>query len=218
MPRWFRALVAIGYLIVCAAPLTAQGTASDEKELAAYKLTVPTLNKVAAAMRSMVKEMGQDPKYQQAMKVDAQIADLEGQISKLEAKNDLTEADQKKLEALNAQVEKLQEQKEKLEESLSSDNPANENPKTLSEMEQGIRKIPALARALEREGLSPRDYSKFMLAMLQAGMVHGLSQGKVDYSKLPPGVSAENVKFIEEHKAELEALQTEFSSLGMISK
>jgi TolA-binding protein len=219
MPRWLRAAVAVICAIVCAAPLAAQGSpGADEKELAAYKLTAPTLNKVAAAMRSMAKEMMQDPKYQQIMKVDAQIADLEGQVSKLEAKNDLTEADQKKLDALNGQLEKLNDQKEKMEQSLDTGNPMADNPKSLSEMEQGIAKVPGLARALEREGLSPREYAKFMLAMLQAGMVQGFSRGKVDYSKLPPGVNADNVKFIEEHKAELEALQAEFESLGKINK
>ena len=67
-----------------------------------------------------------------------------------------------------------------------------------------------MTSALEREGLSPREYSKFMLAMMQAGMIVGFSQGSVDYAKLPPGVNPENVKFVEQHKAELEAMQKEF--------
>ena len=207
--------VVVTSLIVSSAPAFAQGAATaDEKELAAYKLTMPTMNKVAAAMRSMAKEMMQDPKYQQATKLEQQIEDLEAQVAKLEGKDEMTEADGKKVEALNEQLDKLREQKEQLEERPDATNAVdNNNAKTLTEMEQNIRKVPQFARALDREGLSPREYSKFMLAMLQAGMVYGFSQGKVDYSKLPPGVNAENVKFVEEHKAELEALQKEFSAL-----
>lgn len=51
---------------------------------------------------------------------------------------------------------------------------------------------------------------KFMLAMMQAGMIVGFSQSRVDYAKLPPGVNPENVKFEEQHEAELEAMQKEF--------
>ncbi len=214
MPRVLRLVVSV-CVFVSATPAFAQGTASaDEKEIAAYTLTMPTLNKVVAAMRSMTQEMMQDPKYQQVMKIEKQIEDVEAQLAKLETKNEMTEAEGKKLEALNEQLEKLQSQKEQIEDTLDSDSPMGNDPKSLTEMEQNIGKVPALARGLEREGLSPREFSKFMLAMLQAGMVHGLSQGKVDYSKLPPGVNPDNVKFIAEHEAELKAMEKEFAALG----
>ena len=214
MTRFLRIFLVCACVVVTANPGFAQGASADEKELAAYTLTMPTLNKAVAVMRSMAKEMMQDPKYQQAMKIDKQIEGVEAEVAKLEAKNEMTEAEGKKLEALNEQLEQLQSQKDQIEESIDTDNPMSSNPKTLTEMEQNIGKVPAFARVLEREGLSPREYSKFMLALLQAGMVHGMSQGKVDYSKLPPGVNADNVKFIDEHKADLEALQKEFEALG----
>lgn len=214
MKRFLRIFLVCGCVVVTATSGFAQGASADEKELAAYTLTMPTLNKAVAVMRSMAKEMMQDPKYQQAMKIDKQIEGVEAEVAKLEAKNEMTEAEGKKLEALNEQLEKLQSQKDQIEETIDTDNPMSSNPKTLTEMEQNIGKVAVFTRALEREGLSPREYSKFMLALLQAGMVHGLSQGKVDYSKLPPGVNANNVKFIDEHKAELEALQKEFEALG----
>jgi predicted RNase H-like nuclease (RuvC/YqgF family) len=214
MPRVLHVVVSV-CVFASATPAFAQGTASaDEKEIAAYTLTMPTLNKVVATMRSMAQEMMQDPKYQQVMKIDKQIEDVEAQVAKLEAKNEMTEADGKKVEALNEQLEKLRSQKEQIEDTIDSDNPMGSDPKSLTEMEQNIRKVPAFARALEREGLSPREFSKFMLAMLQAGMVHGFSQGKVDYSKLPPGINPDNVKFIAEHEAELKALEKEFAALG----
>ena len=51
-------------------------------------------------------------------------------------------------------------------------------------------------------------------AMLQAGMIYGFSQGKVDYAKLPAGVNPDNIKFIAAHKAELDAMQQEFAAMG----
>ena len=58
-----------------ATPLLAQ--TKYEKELAAYTLTLATLNKVVAATRAMSKEMLNDPKFQQLKKFDDQIASLE---------------------------------------------------------------------------------------------------------------------------------------------
>ena len=179
MMRFLRIFLVCACVVVAATSGFAQGASADEKELAAYTLTMPTLNKAVAVMRSMAKEMMQDPNYQQAMKIDKQIEGVEAEVAKLEAKNEMTEAEGKKLEALNEQLEKLQSQKDQIEETIDTDNPMSSNPKTLTEMEQNIGKVPAFARVLEREGLSPREYSKFMLALLQAGIVHGMSQGKL---------------------------------------
>ena len=140
MPRLFRVVVSV-CVFASATPAFAQGASADEKELAAYTLTMPTLNKAVAVMRSMAKEMMQDPKYQQAMKIDKQIEGVEAEVAKLEAKNEMTEAEGKKLEALNEQLEKLQSQKDQIEETIDTDNPMSSNPKTLTEMEQNIGKV-----------------------------------------------------------------------------
>jgi uncharacterized protein DUF4145 len=200
MPRPVRAAVAVFVFVAFTTPLVAQTAAlsADEKELAAYRLTVPTLNKVAAAMRSMAQEMMQDPKVKEGMK-------LEAEIDALEQKEELTEAEQEKLE-------KLRERQTALEESMPS--PMGNNAQTLSDMEAAITQFPQMARALQREGLTPREYATFMLAMLQAGLAYGLSQGKLDMSKLPAGINPENIKFIAEHQKELEAMQKEFEVLS----
>lgn len=199
--------------VTISAPLLAQSKA-DEKELASYTLTLATMKRVVAAMRVMMQEMMSDPKYQQLMKFDEQIADLEKQLDTLQEKDELTDAESAKLESLLEQVEKLRERKEQAEESMSTNAPNMNNAQSLDEMERGIAAFPPMARALKREGLAPREYAKFMLAMLQAGMIHGFSQGKVDYAKLPPGVNPDNVKFIAAHQAELEAMQKEFAAMG----
>ena len=194
-------------------PLLAQSK-GDEKELAAYTLTLPTLKKVVAAMRAMSEEMMNDPKYKLLMKFDAQIDALEKELEPLQAKDEPTEAEQAKMESLAEQIQKARDSKEQAEEAMSIDGANMNNAQTLDDMERSIAQVAPMARALKREGLSPRDYAKFTLAMLQAGMIHGFSQGNVDYAKLPAGVNPENIKFIAAHKAELDAMQQEFAAMG----
>lgn len=194
-----------------ATPLLAQ--TKDEKELAAYTLTLATLNKVVAATRAMSKEMLNDPRFQQLRKFDDQIASIEKEVEALEAKDELSKADEAKLESLNAQLDKAREAKDQAEEAMSAGSPNMNNAQSLDDMERGIAAIAPMARALKSAGLTPREYAKFTMAMLQAGMIHGFSKGKVDYAKLPAGVNPENIKFIEAHKAELDAMQKEFAAL-----
>lgn len=210
--RALASLLAITLTLSPTVPLFAQS--ADEKELAAYVLTMPTLNKVMAATRMMAQEMRQDPKVQQLMKLNAQIDQLEKQLEPLQAKDQTTPAEDKQIESLSEQIEKLSEQKEQAEEAMSDAAPSMGNAETLDDMERGMAKFPPMVRALKSQGLTPREYAKFMMAMLQAGMIYGFSQGKVDYAKLPAGVNPENIKFIIAHKAELDAMQKEFAAFG----
>ena len=196
-----------------AAPLAAQSKA-DEKELASYALTLDTLNKVMAATRAMAKEMMSDPRYQQLMKLEDQIATLEKQLKPLQEKDELTEAESTKADSLQEQIDKLEEQREQAKEAVSDAGPNLNNAQTIDDMERGIAGVAPMARALKSAGLTPREYAKFTLAMLQAGMIYGFSQGKVDYSKIPPGVNPENIKFIAAHKAQLDAMQKEMAAMG----
>jgi hypothetical protein len=198
MPRTIRAAAVLTIIVALTCPLAAQ-TSADEKELAAYRLTMPTFRKVVAVTRAMVEEMKQDPKVQEAMK-------LEAEIDALENKEEPTEAEQERLETLRARKEALKEQVE----SKSSFN----NAQTISEMEAAIRQFPPMANALRREGLAPREYATFFLALFQAAIVHGFRKSGVEIKDLPAGVNPENVKFIAEHEQELEAMKQEFEALG----
>ena len=213
MRRIVSALLVTVLAGVSSASLNAQGKA-DEKELASYTLTLATLKKVSAAMKGMAQEMMADPRYQSLMKLDEQIESLEKQLEVLEEKDELSDAESKKMESLSEQIEKMRERKEQAEDAMQSNAPNMNNAQSLDDMERGIAAFTPMARALKREGLTPREYSKFMLSMLQAGMIWGMSQGKVDYAKLPAGVNPENIKFIAAHQAELAAMQKEFAEMG----
>jgi len=186
--------LALALALTSVAAAGAQTLSPDEKELASYRLTMPTVKKLMAALESMMQELSKDPKFQEQQK-------LKAQIKALQDKEELTEAQE-------AELEKLQQRAEALEEEIDRQQEASglTNPKTLSEMAAAIEKQPAAARALAAHGLTTREYARAMMALLQASMAEGFLQGQ-DLSKLPPGINPENVKFVRENKEALTAMQ-----------
>ena len=59
-----------------------------------------------------------------------------------------------------------------------------------------------MAAALRKEGLTAREYSKFMLAMLQSGFAAGLQKAGL-LKQTPEGVNPANIKFIIDHEEDL---------------
>jgi len=199
MKRYVRDAVAAVMTVILTGSLAAQTSSkadADAKELASYRLTMETVNKARAATQTMTLEMKKDPKFQAFVK-------LEAEIEALEKKEELSEAEQRRLDA-------LQQQKEKMEEENSA---RFSNPDSLDEMEAQFSRFPPMANGLRQAGMSPREYAKFLLAMFQASMVAGFRKSGM-VKELPAGVSAENVRFVEEHEAELKAMQAEFEKLS----
>lgn len=180
-----------------ASTAAAQTLTADEKELATYRLTMPTLKKVMTALEGMMQEMMKDPKFQEQQK-------LKAQIKALEEKDELTEAQQAELEKLQERAAALEEEIDRMQEASGTS-----NPKSLDEMEAAIKKQPGAMRALTAQGLTAREYSKTLMALMQAALAEGFLQGQ-DLSKLPPGINPENVKFVRENKDALAAMQAAF--------
>ena len=67
--------------------------------------------------------------------------------------------------------------------------------------------------------MAPREYATFMMAMMQVAFAYGFQKSgmKVEEAKLTDAQQA-NVKFIEEHQAELLKLQEEWKALGKDEK
>lgn len=194
-----RRFVVLTLVSVLASPLHALQKVddADAKEIASYRLTSAALAKVVDVNRAMLIQMQQDPKVQEALKVDKAI-------EALEAKDELTEAEQKQLDALRERQDQLED---------SADNPLGGDTKSLGEMEARIKEYPPLMQALQKEGMAPREYAKFWLAFIQAAFVQGFKKSGM-LKEIPAEVNPENVKFIEEHAAEIEAMQKEFAALG----
>lgn len=198
IPCFLSAIAAAAFLSIFSAGASAQTMGPDEKELAAYRLTLPTVRKVAAVMKAFADEAEQDPRAKEMAKIKAEIEELG-------KKDELTEAEQAKMDKLHERRQALEE------EAANSPDRDGNNAKTLDEMEAQVRKHPAALRALASQGLTPREYAKATMALLLASMVEGFSQGKADLAKLPPGVNPENVKFVRENKAELETIYAAMS-------
>jgi hypothetical protein len=161
---------------------------ADMKELASYTLTVDTLNKVDRAMQRINTEMKKDPRFIESAK-------LEAELKTLSDKEEPTEADDKRKEAIEARLDALK------------DNGMNMgDAQSLSSMAAKIQSFPLFANALRAEGLAPREYSKFMLALLQAGLAAGMQKAGL-LKTTPEGTNPANIKWVMEHEAELQKMQ-----------
>ena len=184
--------------IVAAIPAAAQD--ADAKELAAYRLTKANLDRYVQATRTMILEMQKDPKVQEAQKLAAEIKSLR-------EKEELTPAEETRLENL---IRKQEEQEEK-EESTGGLNFSE--AKTLDDMEARLTQMPQAAAALKAAGFPPREYAKFTLVLFQSAMVAGFKKAGM-VKELPKEVAPENVKFVEDHEKDLEAMRAEMEALA----
>lgn len=182
-----------------AAPVRAQTLSPDEKELAAYRLTMPAVKKAAAAMAAIAQAMAQDPKAKELARVEAEIEVLDN-------KDDLSEAELARLETLRERRDALEQE--------GDDATDLGTAESISDMEARLKTFPAASRILAAQGLAPREFAKIILALFQASLIQGLSQGKVDFAKLPAGVNPDNIRFVQQNEKELAALQAQMSAAG----
>ena len=192
-------LCALAVALLVAPPQAAKSRGNaDLKELSTYTLSMATLHKVDRAMRTFAAEMKKDPKVQEAMKLEADIKALEKKFEDTEP----SDADQKRLEDMQARLEALENR-----ESLNMN-----DAKTIDDMAAKIQKFPPLVSALQREGLTAREYATFMMAMLQAGLAAGFQKSGL-LKELPEGTNPANVKWILENEAELAKMQKAWGTL-----
>ena len=197
----FRLALILSLSALLAAPAFAQlpgATDPDAKELAAYQLTLPVMQKVVVATKNLATAVKNDPRFKQQAAVKAEI-------KKLEAKEEPTEAD-------TARLEKLQADLERMEDSILPD----AQTQTLTQMDAAMRKEPLVANALASAGLTPREYAKFLFAFMSAGAVAGmLEQGVIKEvpKELASSLHPENIKFFQTHKAEVEAFTKAMEAL-----
>ncbi len=90
------------------------------------------------------------------------------------------------------------------------------NNASLAQMAAIYDKHPPIKRAITSAGMTSREYVVFTFAMFQAGMASWAA--KQPGAKLPPGVSRENIAFIDSHKEQLDRITKEFQSLERNSR
>jgi len=188
-------LIVTSVLAVTVATPSQSGKAggnADLKELSTYTLSMDTLNKVDRVMRTFAVEIKKDPRFQEATRLEAEMKALEKKFQDAEP----TEAEQKRFEAIEARLD-----------ALKDDGSLNmSDAQTISDMAAKIQKYPAMVSALQREGLNTRDFAKFTMAMLQAGLAAGLQKAGM-LKGTPEGTNPANIKWILEHEAEIAKMQ-----------
>lgn len=165
---------------------------ADMKELATYTLTMDTLNKVDRVIQRVTAEMKKDPKVIETTK-------LKAELKALTDKDDTTEAEDKRMETIRERLEAL-------ESSDDNNSMSVGDGQDLNAMAAKIQALPAAASALRAEGLSAREFSKFMVALLQAGLAAGMQKAGL-IKTTPEGTNPANIKFMLEHEAELQKMQ-----------
>lgn len=195
-------------LLVVPAIAAAQTLSPDEKLLSTYRLTMPTVRKVAAVTSKLAElESSSKPEVTERSKLMARMKVLEDKTDRGE---ELTKAESAEYDKLMEQVVALETAQAAKDEKDSGG--TERSDQSIAGMEASLKKNPAVMRVFAAEGLTPREYALTMMALLQAGMIEGFGQGKADLTKLPPGINPENVRFVRENKAELEAIQKSMAS------
>lgn len=196
--RTLTGLLVLTFAPLLALPSSAQTRDAEHGELASYTLTMATVRKVANAMKALNELEAKDPKM-------IELARLRKEIEALEGKDDLSEAEA-------GRIEKLRDRADRLDEELEQERPVSAG--TLDGMELQIKKHPHAPAILAKEGITPREFARTVMCLFQAAMVVGFSQGQVDMTRLPPGVNPANVKFFQENRKELEALQRQMEGVS----
>ena len=76
-------------------------------------------------------------------------------------------------------------------------------------LEARLRSEPALAGAFFAADLTPHEYTKFVLALAAARLAHGFVKSGV-IRRVPPGVHADNVTFVDAHLTDIAAVMKAF--------
>ena len=175
-------------LLACAvAPVVAQQSAADRKEIATYRLTPEGLRKYDAVADHLVAWVKASPEAQAAIRLGASV-------DSLRKKDELTDAEQ-------ARLEKLEEQLAKLDESTEQDGDDND---TIAGMTAGLVKQKPVADALRKAGFAPREFVLFSMAMFQASAFAQMKQQGMS-KHIPKDANVEHIRFAEQNAAAFQA-------------
>lgn len=115
----------------------------------------------------------------------------------------LTLADVRKYAAANESLAKLPKAEETEEDSES------ENDESLDGMVKRIASVPQARKTIEAAGLTVRQYAVITMSIFQAAFAQYAIEQGADPAKVAKdaGVNPANIRFVKEHKAELEKMK-----------
>jgi hypothetical protein len=123
----------------------------------------------------------------------------------------LTMADVRKFAAVNAELAKHPKREQ---EESDEDDEGNDDDESLDDMAARIESVPEARQALAAAGLSARQYAVITMALLQASLAQFAVEQGADPAKIAREASVHpaNIRFVKEHKAELEQLRKQSGS------
>ncbi len=121
---------------------------------------------------------------------------------------ELTMADVRKFAAANAALAKHPKAEQSDDEDEGEDESSNDD-ESLDEMAARIGRIPEARKAIEAAGLTVRQYAVITMALFQSAFAQYAVEQGADPAKVArdAGVNPANLRFVKEHKAELEKLK-----------
>ena len=113
----------------------------------------------------------------------------------------------------NHALQRLADANPELATALESDDEDGAD-QSLDGIAERIESVPQAREVIEDAGLSPREYAVITFALFQAGMAqYAVEQGQdLEQVARDMQVNADNIRFMQEHREEIERLRTEWES------
>lgn len=187
-----RVQAAIAFLAALApVPVAAQADAdADTREVQAYRLTIPKLRQLNQVLMELQRQQEADPAYRELQKKKRELAALN-------EKDELTDAEAERAAKLEEEIAAAEE---------AEDEGMDPEGMSLDRMVQRMTADARMSGALRSAALVPREAAVMQLALFQAALTAELmASGGI--TEIPKEANAENVRFYQANKAEIEALK-----------
>lgn len=217
------AVVAIASSLAAAAQRGGAQAAKEDPDIAeyrAFRLTLPMLARVEAAMRSYTTAILNDPAYKP-------LIAAQREHDALERKSERTPAEDERMEALKAKLGASP--------LVPGGGADPDGDQSLDELEAEIAKFPPMANALRANGITPRDYLKCFGVLFQALIVVGAQAAAAQAGQantqeaqlgaalagglgglLGANVAPENVRFVKENQAAVERFMKAMEEISAV--
>lgn len=192
----------------------------DLAEYRAFRLTLPMLARVEAAMRSFTTAILNDPAYKP-------LIAAQREHDALERKSERTPKEDERMEALKAKLDASPL-------GLGA-GPDPDSDQSLDELEAEIAKFPPMANALRANGITPRDYLKCFGVLFQAFLVVGSQAAAAQAAQantqeaqlgaalagglgglLGANLAPENVRFVKENQGPVERFMKAMEEISAV--
>ena len=177
-------------------------TEADRLAIQSYRLTMPKLEQLSRAYIALARVAQSDPQMQALKKVHAEL-------DALHAKQELTDADERRIEQLEAEIAEIEQRTEGVLDMQET--------QSIAEAARRLDAHPHFAAAVKSAGLSTREFATLQMALFQAMFARGfLKAGTI--TELPKDVNPENVKFLQDHEAEIQKMARQWEAAGVRTK